>query len=189
MATTHPHHVVTGAGPVGSSVALELAGRGIPVRLLTRSGSGPQHELIERCQVDVSDRDQLAPHVAGAAAVHHCIHGSKYRASTWRKELPAAEQVVLEVAGQAGALVVFPESLYSYGPVHGVIDEDTPRTATQGKLGVRADLLRARDASPTHTVSVVSSDFFGPRVRMSHAGERLVPRILAGKTVNVVGSL
>ena len=59
-----------------------------PVRLLTRSGSGPTHPLVERRRVDVSDRDQLRPHLEGAAAVHHCIHGSKYRASAWRAELP-----------------------------------------------------------------------------------------------------
>ncbi len=189
MTTTHQPHAVTGAGPVGATVALQLADRGIPVRLLTRSGSGPEHELIERRRVDVSDRASLAPHLEGVAAVHHCIHASQYRASTWRVELPAAEQVVLELAGEAGAVVVFPESLYSYGQVDGVIDETTPRTATGGKLGVRTDLLRAREASSTHTVSVVASDFFGPGVRTSHVGERLVPKILAGKTVNVVGSL
>ena len=187
--TTQQPHVVTGAGPVGATVALQLAERGIAVRLLTRSGSGPDHALIERRTVDVSDREHLRPHLEGVAAVHHCIHGSQYRASAWRAELPAAEQVVLELAREVGAVVVFPESLYSYGPVDGVIDEDTPRTATRGKLGIRADLLRARDASSTHTVSVVASDFFGPAVRTSHAGERLVPTILAGKTVTVVGSL
>ena len=189
MTITPQPHAVTGAGPVGATVALQLADRGIPVRLLTRSGSGPEHELIERRRVDVSDRASLAPHLEGVAAVHHCIHASQYRASTWRVELPAAEQVVLELAGEAGAVVVFPESLYSYGPVDGVIDETTPRTATGGKLGVRTALLEAREASPTHTVSVIASDFFGPGVRTSHVGERLVPRILAGKTVNVVGSL
>jgi nucleoside-diphosphate-sugar epimerase len=189
MTTTHQPHAVTGAGPVGATVALQLADRGIPVRLLTRSGSGPEHELIERRRVDVSDRASLAPHLEGVAAVHHCIHASQYRASTWRVELPAAEQVVLDLAGEVGAVVVFPESLYSYGPVDGVIDETTPRSATGGKLGVRTDLLRAREASSTHTVSVIASDFFGPGVRTSHVGERLVPKILAGKTVNVVGSL
>ena len=183
------HHVVTGAGPVGATVALQLAERDIRVRLLTRSGSGPEHELIERHRVDVNDREQLAVHVEGAAAVHHCIHGSKYRAETWRAELPAAEQVVLEVAGAAGAVVVFPESLYSYGPVDGVITESTPRTATIGKLGVRTDLLRARAESTTRTISVIASDFFGPGVKMSHVGERLIPRILAGRSVSVAGSL
>jgi nucleoside-diphosphate-sugar epimerase len=184
-----PLHIVTGAGPVGSTVAQQLVEQGISVRMLTRSGSGPDHPLIERRRVDVADRDRLAAELQGASAVHHCVHGTKYRAATWRRELPAMDRGLLAVAGEAGAVVVFPESLYSYGPVEGVITEDGPREATQGKLGVRADLLRAREASDTPTVSVAASDFFGPRVRTSHAGERLIPRILAGRTVSVVGSL
>ena len=180
-------HVVTGAGPVGSTVALQLAEQGHQVRLLTRSGSGPDHPLIDRRRVDVSRAEGLDEHFAGALAVHHCAHGSAYSAKTWRAELPATEAVVLAAAGRAGAVVVFPESLYSYGPVDGPMTEDLPRDATRGKLGIRAELLRARDASPTPTVSVAASDFFGPRVRMAHAGERLVPKVLAGSTVNVVG--
>src|SRR3954454_5143606 len=154
-------HVVTGAGPVGTTVALELAAAGHAVRLLTRSGSGPEHPLIDRRSVDVSQADGLAEHLDGAVAVHHCIHGSAYSASAWRAELPAAEQVVLEAAGRVGAVVVFPESLYSYGAVEAPITEDPPREATKGKLGVRTDLLRARAASPTPTVSVIASDFYG----------------------------
>ena len=73
-------HVVTGAGPVGSTVALQLADAGQQVRLLTRSGSGPDHPSIARRQVDVSQPDALAEAFAGATAVHHCIHGSAYDA-------------------------------------------------------------------------------------------------------------
>jgi nucleoside-diphosphate-sugar epimerase len=88
-----------------------------------------------------------------------------------------------------GAVVVFPESLYSYGPVDGPMTEDLPRAATTGKLGVRTDLLAQRAASATATVSVAASDFYGPRVRNAHAGERMVPTVLAGRTMRVVGSL
>ena len=182
-------HVVTGAGPVGATVAMTLAEAGSPVRVVTRSGSGPEHPLVERVRGDVSDRAQLPTLLAGAEVVHHCIHGSAYDARVWRAELPGAEQAVMDVAGEVGATVVFPESLYAYGPVPGPFTEDLPRAATQGKLGVRAELLRARAAHPTTTVSVAASDFFGPRVRTSHAGERLVPTVLAGRTMRVVGSL
>ena len=182
-------HVVTGAGPVGSTIALQLAESDQQVRLLTRSGSGPEHPLIERRQVDVSRADQLVAAFADAAVVHHCIHGSAYDVRTWRAELPAAEKVVLDAAGRVGAVVVFPESLYSYGPVDGPMTEDLPRAASTGKLGVRTDLLAQRAASTTPTISVAASDFYGPRVRTSHAGERLVPTVLAGKTMRVVGSL
>jgi nucleoside-diphosphate-sugar epimerase len=182
-------HVVTGAGPVGSTVAQQLAGSGHQVRLLTRSGSGPDHPLVERRRVDVSRPEQLDGALEGAVAVHHCIHGSRYDARTWRAELPVAERHVLAAAGRVGAVVVFPESLYSYGPVDGPITEDTPRTATTGKLGVRTELLAQRAASPTPTVSVAASDFYGPLVRTAHAGERLVPTVLAGRTMRVMGSL
>jgi nucleoside-diphosphate-sugar epimerase len=181
-------HVVTGAGPVGSTVALQLAEAGERVRLLTRSGSGPEHPLVERQRIDVSRPDQLEAGFAGAVAVHHCIHGSVYDAKVWRAELPRAERAVLDAAGRVGAVVVFPESLYSYGPVDGPMTEDLPRTATTGKLGVRTDLLAQREASATPTVSVAASDFYGPRVRNAHAGERMVPTVLAGRTMRVLGS-
>jgi nucleoside-diphosphate-sugar epimerase len=183
-----PVHVVTGAGPVGSTIARQLAESGQQVRLLTRSGSGPEHPLVERRRVDVSRPEHLATALEGAVAVHHCIHGSRYDARTWRAELPVAERHVLEAAGRVGAVVVFPESLYSYGPVEGPITEDTPRTATTGKLGVRTELLAQRAASSTPTVSVAASDFYGPLVRNAHAGERLVPTVLAGRTMRVLGS-
>lgn len=182
-------HVVTGAGPVGSTVAQQLADAGHRVRLLTRSGSGPVHRLIERRRVDVSRPDALADAFEGAVAVHHCIHGSAYDARVWRAELPAAERAVLDAARRVAAVVVFPESLYSYGRVDGVMTEATPRTASTGKLGVRTELLAQREASDTPTVSVAASDFYGPGVRNAHAGERMVPTVLAGRTMRVVGSL
>ncbi|MCF6378741.1 NAD-dependent epimerase/dehydratase family protein [Nocardioides KLBMP 9356] len=182
-------HVVTGAGPVGSTVALQLAEAGHQVRLLTRSGSGPVHPLVDRRRVDVSRPDALAEAFDGAVAVHHCIHGSAYDARVWRAELPRAERAVLGAAGRVGAVVVFPESLYAYGPVDGPITEDLPRAATTGKPGVRTELLALRDESSTPTVSVAASDFYGPLVRNAHAGERMVPTVLAGRTMRVLGSL
>ena len=181
-------YVVTGAGPVGWTVAEQLAGEGKQVRILTRSGSGPEHPLVDRMPIDVSDPARLVDAFRGAAAVFHCIHASAYTAEAWRKELPQAEEAVLTAAGEAGAVVVFPESLYSYSQPDAAMAEDSPREADGGKRGVRTALLKARAASATNTVSVVAADFFGPRVRSAHAGERMVPAVLAGKRVLVIGS-
>ncbi|MDZ7912814.1 MAG: NAD-dependent epimerase/dehydratase family protein [Rhodococcus sp. (in: high G+C Gram-positive bacteria)] len=178
--------IVTGAGPVGSAVALQLAEQGINVRLLTRSGSGPEHPLIDRRRVDVSDSEALRAVSEGATAIYHCIHAA-YNAADWERELPAAEKVVLDAAASIGAVVVFPESLYAYNS-DTLMTESDPRNATGGKRGVRTALLRAREASATPTVSVVASDFFGPRVRTAHAGERMVPKVMAGKKIRVIGS-
>ncbi|MEN8584060.1 NAD-dependent epimerase/dehydratase family protein [Arthrobacter sp. KBS0703] len=180
--------VVTGAGPVGWTVAEQLAGQGHRVRVLTRSGSGPEHHLIEKRAVDVSDRALVADSLAGATALFHCIHGSAYSAKAWERELPRAEEAILAAAGEAGAVVVFPESLYSYSEPDRVMTENGPREAQGGKRRVRTALLQARAASATNTVSVVAGDFFGPRVRTSHAGERMVPRIMARRPLQVVGS-
>ncbi|VXC28876.1 NAD-dependent epimerase/dehydratase [Arthrobacter sp. 9AX] len=185
MSTTY---VVTGAGPVGWTIAEQLAAAGHRVRILTRSGSGPTQPLVERITGDAKDPSQLHAVFAGASAVFHCIHGSTYTAATWESELPAAEQAVLKAAQEAGAVVVFPESLYSYSEPHRVMTESSPRAATGGKRGVRTELLRARAAAKTPCVSVVAGDFFGPRVRLAHAGERMVPAILAGTNLAVVGS-
>jgi nucleoside-diphosphate-sugar epimerase len=181
-------YVVTGAGPVGWTVAEQLADAGHRVRVLTRSGSGPEHPRVEREAVDVSDPAQLGGLFRGAKAVFHCIHGSRYSARTWAEELPRAEATVLAAAGEAGAVVVFPESLYSYSEPDRPMTEEGPREARGGKRGVRTDLLKARAASATDTVSVVASDFFGPRVRNSHAGERMVKPVLAGRPLMVIGN-
>ncbi|WP_120522483.1 NAD-dependent epimerase/dehydratase family protein [Arthrobacter celericrescens] len=184
MTTTY---AVTGAGPVGSTIAAMLAEQGHQVRLLTRSGSGPEHPLIERRRADVSDPAQLADAFDGAAAVFHCIHGSSYTAKAWEDELPRAERTVLDAAAGAGAVVVFPESLYSYSEPDKTMREESPREATGGKRGVRTALLKARRAHAADTVSVVAGDFFGPRVRISHAGDRMVPVLLKGKSLQVIG--
>ncbi|MET3173978.1 UNVERIFIED_ORG: nucleoside-diphosphate-sugar epimerase [Arthrobacter sp. UYCu721] len=181
-------YVVTGAGPVGWTVAEQLAEQGKNVRILTRSGGGPEHPLVERIKADVRESAQVRDAFAGATAIFHCIHGSSYTADAWQAELPEAERTVLAAAGEAGAVVVFPESLYSYSEPHRAMTEAGPRTAEGGKRGVRTKLLEARDASPTNTVSVVAGGFFGPRVRTSHAGERVVPTVLAGKKLWVIGS-
>jgi len=182
-------YLVTGAGPVGATVAEQLAARGEHVRLATRSGSGPQHPLIERIRLDVNDRAGLRAAAEGVIAIFHCIHGSKYEAAAWRAELPGAERAVMDTAAEVGAVVVFPESLYSYGQVTGPMSEATPSSATTGKLGVRAELIRARAEHAAHTVSMVASDFYGPRVRTALAGERMVPRLLAGQSVQTLGRL
>jgi nucleoside-diphosphate-sugar epimerase len=180
--------VIAGAGPIGTTVARTYVDQGIPVRVLTRSGSGPDHPLVERRRVDVTDAAALAAAVQDAEIIHFCIHASVYDAKVWARELPAAEQLVLAAAEAAGAVVVFPESLYAFDR-SGTVTEATRHDATGGKPGVRALLLAARAASPVPTASVVSSDYFGPGAGMNaHAGDRVLKPATGGGTVRPIGS-
>lgn len=140
--------------------------------------------MVERRSVDI-ESDDLGPHLDGATAIYHCSHVA-YENKVWRDKLEAMEKRVLDAA--AGTVVVFPESLYAYGRVDGPISEDSPREATFRKLGVRTQLLAARDRHSTPTVSVAASDFYGPRVTISHMGERVITPLLAGKTIRVIAA-
>lgn len=180
--------VITGAGPIGTTIARQYVEAGTPVRVLTRSGSGLDHPLVERRSVDVTDAAAVAEALTDATVVHHCVHASQYDAQVWERELPAMERVILEAAARVDAVVVFPESLYAFDLSQQPVTEDTPIVATTGKPGVRARLLTGRAASPARTISVVASDYFGPGAGSNaHAGDRMVGPATTGGTVRPVG--
>jgi len=176
--------VITGAGPIGTTIARQYIDAGTSVRMLTRSGSGPNHALVERRAVDVTDLEAVRDAVEGATVIHHCVHASEYDAEVWERELPPMENTILEAAAEVGAVVVFPESLYAFDLARQPVTEHTPVVETSGKPGVRARLLAARAASPARTISVVASDYFGPGAGANaHAGDRMVNPAITGRTV------
>lgn len=181
------HYLVTGSGPVGTTIALQLAADGQTVTLATRSGTGPHHPHIRLVRADAADPAAIDAAIEGAAAVFHCIHAA-YTAAAWRSALPGAEQVVLAAAGARGIPVVFPESLYSYSRPNEVMREDSPRLAERGKRGIRTQLLAARADSNTATVSVVASDFYGPEVENAHAGSRMLDAVFTGHRLFAIGN-
>lgn len=183
-------HLVVGAGPIGSTLALYLAERGDHVRLLTRSGSGPEHRGIERRAGDAGAAAELWSAIDGAAAVHWCLHASRYRADTWRAELPALESGVLRAASSADIPVIFAESLYALDSGEQPFTSASPFVPGSAKGEVRVELLRAREHARARTVSVAASDYFGPFARANaHAGERMIVPILRGRTVRPLGAV
>lgn len=183
-------HLVVGAGPIGTSLALHLAGRGDHVRLVTRSGSGPRHPAVDRVAADAGDLSALRAALDGVQAVHWCLHASRYRADVWRAELPALEERILRLAAEAAVPVVFPESLYGLDAGAQPFTAGSPFAPGSIKGQVRVELLRARAQSPARTVSIAASDYFGPFARANaHAGERMIVPILRGRTVRPLGSV
>jgi nucleoside-diphosphate-sugar epimerase len=181
-------HVIAGAGAVGTTTALLLAERGHDVRLLSRRGTGPDHPRIERRSLDVTDAAALAAVTTGAAALYNAVNPPYTR---WPTDWPPIADAVLHAAERTGAVLVTMSNLYGYGPVSGPITEDLPLAATGAKGKVRADLWRqalaAHTAGRVRATEVRASDFFGPRVGEAMLGERVMTRLLAGKSAPLLG--
>jgi nucleoside-diphosphate-sugar epimerase len=160
------HYVITGAGQIGTQLALDLLGEGHEVTVVRRSDRVPEGAHLLRG--DAGDPALLARAVRGdrgggrpAAAIFHCIH-SAYDSRAWRRDLPQRETTAMDVAAQAGIPVVFPESVYAFG--RGARDlREGAGLAPASPLGqMRAELLAARATHRATTLSVVAADLVGP---------------------------
>jgi len=181
-------HVVVGAGPVGSATALLLAEQGHEVRLVTRSGSGPDHPAVTRTAADASSSADLAPLTRGAVALYNAANPAYHR---WATDWPPIAAAVLDAAERSGAVLATVSNLYAYGPVDGPMTEDLPLLAAGTKGRVRAqmwrDALAAHEAGRVRVTEVRGSDYLCPG-RGSQLGDRVMPRLLAGKRVQVLRS-
>jgi len=180
-------HVIVGAGPVGSAVARLLAERGETVRVITRSGSGPDHPAIERIAADATDADRLTSLTAGAAVLYNCANPQYHR---WLTDWPPLASALLTAAESAGAVLAAAGNLYGYGPVSAPITAETPLRATHPKLRLRADMWREmlarQQAGRLRVTEVRGGDYLE---RNSLLTEALAKPLLAGRRGWVPGSL
>ena len=181
-------HIVVGAGPIGTATALLLAERGDEVVVVTRSGSGPNRPAITRTATDASSSADMTKLAAGAVAIYNCANPAYHQ---WATDWPPIAQALLAAAAHANAVLVTASNLYGYGPVTGPMTEDLPLAARGTKGTIRAqmwrDALAAHDAGRVRATEVRGSDYIGPGAE-SHLGERVIPRLLAGKDVTVMKS-
>jgi len=153
-------HVIVGAGPIGSTTASLLADRGERVRVVTRSGGGPEHPNVERVAADATDADRLASLTEGAVALYNCASPAYHR---WLTDWPPIASALLTAAERTGAVLATTSNLYGYGEVNGPITPSTPLSATHPKLRLRADMWRAardaHDAGRIRATEVRGSDY------------------------------
>ena len=181
-------HVIIGAGPIGTATALLLAERGEEVVIVTRSGSGPSHPAVTPAPADASSSARMAELATGAVAIYNCANPAYHR---WPTDWPPLARALLTAAERSGAVLATVSNLYGYGRVFGPMTEDLPLAATGPKGRTRAqmwlDALAAHDAGRVRATEVRASDYVAPGPS-SHLGDRVVPRLLAGKSVTVLKS-
>ena len=182
-------HVIVGAGWIGGGTASRLAEAGHQVRVVTRHGQGPSHPNIECVAADATQPGALAPPAAGADAIYNCANPQYGR---WAADWPPLASALLDAAEQSGAVLVTMSNLYGYGPVDHPITEDDPLAATFVNGRIRAqmwnDAIAAHRAGRVRVTEARASDFFGPGLTDSSQLGRVIPRILAGKPVRVLGN-
>ncbi|MHB1165762.1 MAG: NAD-dependent epimerase/dehydratase family protein [Candidatus Nanopelagicales bacterium] len=182
-------HLVVGAGAVGSAVARLLADAGAEVVLASRSGRGPAHPLIRTVCVDASSVEALIAVAPAAAVVYNCVNPAYHR---WSVDWPPMAAAFLAYAERTGAVLATVSNLYGYGPVDVPMTEDLPLAATGKKARVRVRMWQeakaAHDAGRIRATEVRGSDY-ACAGSQSMLGDRVVPRVLAGKPVQVVGDV
>ncbi|MFM7755220.1 MAG: NAD-dependent epimerase/dehydratase family protein [Actinomycetota bacterium] len=185
------HHLIVGAGPVGSTTAVLLADLGHRVTVLSRSGNGPTHPGIDLVSGDANDVDTLTRHLDGSGALVNAANPPYHR---WPQEWPPLHRAMCTAAERTGALLVVMDNLYAFGAKAAMpMRDSSPLHPTGHKGAVRAEmaksLLDAHAAGTLRAALVRASDFYGPGVRNSAFGDRVVPNVIAGKKVSMLGSL
>lgn len=153
-------HVIIGAGSIGTNVARLLAERGESVRIVTRSGSGPEHPLVDRVAADASDPSHLTELSRGAEVIYHCANPPSY--TVWERLLPPLQTAAITAAKANDAVLALTGSLYAYGPQPGGrMNEHTPMAATGHKGRLRRRMWEQALAGGIRTVEVRGSDYIG----------------------------
>jgi nucleoside-diphosphate-sugar epimerase len=173
--------LVIGAGAIGSATAQLLAERGERVRLVTRSGRGPEHPAIERVAADASDPNVLSRLAEGVAVIYSCA-GPAY--PRWATDWPPLAAALLRAAETSGALLITTGNLYGYGAVDGPMTENLPLRPNTEKGRVRVQIwreaLEAHQADRIRTAEVRGSDYLGAGA-VTPMTLLVLPKVLAGK--------
>jgi nucleoside-diphosphate-sugar epimerase len=183
-------HVVFGTGAVGMSVMDELVQRGPRrVRMVNRSGRARVPHGAEVVGGDATDEVFAREASQGASVVYFALNPPYTK---WPELFPRLQAGAIEGAASAGAKLIAMENLYMYGPTRGrPITEDLPYAANTRKGTVRArmseELMEAHKSGKVQVAIGRASDFFGPRVLTSAAGEQVFGRAVEGKSAQVAG--
>lgn len=157
-------HIVVGAGPVGTTVAHRLAQAGHRVRVVTRSGTGPEHPLIQLVSADASDAGTLAAIAKRAAVIYNCANPGSY--PQWKRVWPPLAACLLSAAESSGAVLVTLGNLYGYGPVTAPMTRQMPLRPSDPKGAIRArmweDALASHEAGRVRATEARASDYIGP---------------------------
>ena len=164
---TKPLALVLGAtGGVGGAIADRLVSDGWKVRAphrnpdRARATSGRPH--LDWVIGDAVDSASIVKAADGAQIVVHGVNPPGYR--NWAGLQMPMLASSLAAARAAGARLLFPGTVYNYGPdAFPLIDEAAPQNPVSRKGAIRVRMERALHEAGVPVLIVRAGDFFGPR--------------------------
>lgn len=183
MTTTNTIHTVLGAGPVAKATVAALLARGLPVRVVHRSGTFPRQAGVDVVAADIADVVRLTQALTGSAVVYMCAMPAYHR---WVEAFDGMMANVLQACTATGSAMVFADNLYMYqDSPNAPLTETSPQQPSTRKGVVRARIahmvLQAHQDGKVKTAIARASDFFGPQVVNAMLGKRFMTQLLAGK--------
>jgi nucleoside-diphosphate-sugar epimerase len=182
-------HVVIGSGTIGGRLAKFLAANGRRVVVLSRSAAIQTIPGVEQKIADATSVEALLSVAPKAKTVYNCANPDYTK---WETEWPKLSAAVNEFAMRAGADLVICSNLYGYGPYDGVLTEDVPLNATwvngRARARVWEEAKALNDSGNLRVTEVRGSDYICPN-EQSRMGHRVVPNLLLGKPVQLLGAL
>ncbi len=188
--STAPLALVIGAtGGVGGEVARVLLARGWRVRALSRNPEAAALALpdlaVDWVRGDAMDAASVAAAAVGAGLIVHGANPPGYR--NWAGTVVAMIDNTIAAAKTSGARILFPGTVYNYGPeTFPLVDETAPQRPATRKGALRVIMEQHLAEASRQGVKVLivrAGDFFGPRSGNNWFAQGLVQ---AGKPVSLV---
>ena len=195
MSATKPMLILGGTGSFGCALTLELASRGVPVRLLVRDGPRAWKKfgddpLIKMVKGDATDGASVARAADGCDAVVHAVGGPMHK---WSPLLERSTAAIIAGAQRLNQFVLFPSDTTPLGAQKGRPLPETAANRATGRFGrLRAEveaLLQSAAASGKCRAMVLRmGDCFGPTVRNPFV-DGIFLNALRGMPMRALGNL
>ena len=185
--------IIGATGGVGGEAARALLKRGWRVRALRRQASGkdrPDLAGIEWVKGDAMRAGDVLAAGAGAQVIVHGANPPGYR--NWQGTVVPMIENTIAAAKAAGATIVFPGTVYNFGPdAFPVLAETSPQNPRTRKGALRVAMeqrLAAAAADGVQTIIVRCGDFFGPRAGNNWFAQGLIKPGKPVKSVTYPGA-
>ncbi|MGK9038922.1 NAD(P)H-binding protein [Rhizobium sp. SA279] len=164
-------------GGVGSQVSRMLQQRGWRVRAMTRQGTSTgATDGVERVTGDAMNRQDVMDAAKGVSLIVHAVNPPGYR--NWESQVLPMLDNSIAAAEASGARIVFPGSVYNFGPdAFPLLTEDSPQKPFTRKGALRVEMERRLKMASMRGVPVLivrAGDFFGPDARNNWFSQMLV---------------